>query len=160
MEPRRREERERRREEEGTQKAVFFDFLSRDVARLDDEIEALAHNAIGAAIEVHRHLGPGLPELVYRNALSHELSLRGVDHVVEAKVPVSYKGLLVGEGRVDLLVGGRLVIELKVVEHLHDLHRSQIIAYLSALNFQLGILMNFNVALLADGIRRVIRSNP
>jgi GxxExxY protein len=155
MEPRRREGREGIREEE---KRDFFSFVSRDAQRLDDELESLAHVSIGAAIEVHRLLGPGLPEVVYRNALSHELTWRGVPHQVEAPVPVLYKGLLVGEGHVDILVAERLVLELKVVEALGGIQKAQVIAYLSALNLQLGLLLNFNVVMMTDGIRRVIRS--
>lgn len=147
---------EEREVEEG--KRSFFDFIARDACRLDDALEGLSHSVIGAAIEVHRALGPGLPESAYRNALSHEFTLRGLIHLVEAPVPVIYKGITVGEGRVDILVGGRLVVELKTVEHLADVHRAQVIAYRSALNLELGLLINFNVSLLADGIRRVIRS--
>jgi GxxExxY protein len=155
MEPRRGDEREAKREG-GEEKVASSNFLARDAARLDEDLEKLAHAVIGAAIEVHRLLGPGLPELVYRNALSHEFSLRSIEHQVEAPVPVSYKGMLVGAGRVDLLVSRQLVVELKVVDQLGHLHRSQVIAYLSAMHLQLGLLMNFNVAMLADGIRRVI----
>lgn len=156
MEPRRREKREGMREE----KKDFFSFVSRDVRQLDDALETLTHAVIGAAIEVHQLLGPGLPEVVYRNSLSHELTLRGVQHVVEARVPILYKGLAVGEGHVDLLVDDRLVLELKVVDQLGGIHKAQVIAYLSALNLQLGLLLNFNVAMMVDGIRRVIRSSP
>ena len=156
MEQRRREEREGKRKAE---RKDFLAFAAGDARRLDDAPEALAHAVIGAAIEVHRLLGPGLPELVYRNAPSHELSLLKIPHVFEARVPVIYKGLAVGEGRVDLLVDGRLVVELKVVEQLIGTHKAQVIAYLAALDLQLGILLNFNVAMMADGIRRVIRSS-
>ena len=154
MEPRRREEREGRREEQRD----FFSFASRDARRLDEELEKLAHAVIGAAIEVHRYLGPCLPEVVYRNALSHELTLRQIEHLVEAVVPVRYKGIVVGEGRVDILAGKRLVIELKTVESLAAIHTAQVLAYLAALDLELGLLINFNTVILADGIRRVIRT--
>jgi GxxExxY protein len=136
-----------------------FEFRERPESKVDPATEDLAHAAIGAAIEVHRELGPGLPETSYKNALSHELTLRGIPHVVEAKVPIYYKGLLVGEGSVDILVDNRLVLELKVVEALTTVHRAQVIAYLQALRLQLGLLINFNVAVLKDGIKRVIRTS-
>ena len=136
----------------------FEDFRSRDTRRLSDRLEALAHVVIGAAIEVHSLLGPGLPELVYRNALSRELELRNVGHTVECTVPVEYKGVPVGKGKIDLLVDGVLVVELKVVDQLAPIHRDQVIAYLSALKLELGLLINFNVSVLADGVKRVIRT--
>ena len=123
-----------------------------------DETELLASRVIGAAIEVHRHLGPGLPEFVYRNAMMHEFDLQGIPYRTEVAVPVDYKGKKVGEGRVDLLVGERLILELKVVETLHEVHRAQAIAYLSAMHLQLALLINFNVTILRHGIKRVIRS--
>jgi GxxExxY protein len=124
----------------------------------DPETEDLARKVIGAAIEVHRIIGPGLPESVYRRALSHELDLRGILHQCEAPVPVVYKGKRVGKGSMDILVGGRLVIELKTVEALNDVHRAQAVAYLNATNHRLALLINFNVAMLKDGIRRVIHT--
>jgi GxxExxY protein len=78
-------------------------------SRVDEGTEDLAERVIGAAIEVHREVGPGLPESVYRNALSHELTLRGIPHVCEAPVPIYYKGKLVGEGRMDILVADWLI---------------------------------------------------
>ena len=135
----------------------LYEFRGREDSGVDPRVEALAAAVIGAAIEVHRVLGPGLPESSYRNALSHELTLRGIPHQVEAPVPVHYKGVLVGEGSVDILVDQVLVLELKVAEALNDVHRSQVIAYLQALKLDLGLLLNFNVALMKDGIKRVVR---
>jgi GxxExxY protein len=136
-----------------------FEFRERGTSGVDPAVEDLAQMVIGAAIEVHKHMGPGLPETSYRNALSHELTLRGVEHACEVSVPILYKGVLVGEGKVDMLIGNLLVVELKVVEALNDVHRAQVIAYLQALKLQLGLLINFNVVRLSDGIKRVIRSN-
>ena len=136
----------------------FEDFRSRDEHRLSDRLEAIAYAVIGAAIEVHRILGPGLPELVYRKALARELTLRGIAHIVECPVPVEYKGATVGKGRIDLFVEGMLVVELKVVEQLAPIHRDQVIAYLSAMKLELGLLINFNVSILADGVKRVVRT--
>jgi GxxExxY protein len=130
----------------------------RDQIRVDEETEELAAIVIGAAIEVHRHLGPGLPELAYREALSLELTLRQIDHQCEAAVPINYKGKLVAEGRLDMLVGGKLIVELKVVESLNPVHRAQAIAYLQATQLQLALLINFNVTILKDGIKRVVKT--
>jgi GxxExxY protein len=137
----------------------FWEFREKDVRKADDETERVASEVIGAAIEVHTILGPNLPELAYRRALAHELMLRGIECICEHPVPIVYKGLLVAEGRADILVCGRLVIELKVVEGLSDAHRAQVLAYLAALKLELGLLINFNVAYLRDGIKRVIRTS-
>ena len=136
----------------------FFDFRNREESGVDRETEDLAQQVIGAAIEVHRILSPGLPEAAYREALSYELTLRHIAHTCEAPVPVNYKGKLVGEGRLDILVGGRLILELKAVEALSEVHRAQCIAYLGATGLQLALLINFNVMILKDGIRRVVSS--
>ena len=133
-------------------------FHHRADSGLSDELEALASTVIGVCIEVHSILRPGLPESVYRNAISRELTLRGIPHECEAPVPVYYKGELVGQGRVDVLVDGQLVVELKVVDALNDIHRAQCLAYLCALQLELALLINFNVVVLKDAIKRVIRS--
>ena len=127
-------------------------------SRVDGETEKLAEIVIGAAIEVHREIGPGLPESLYRNALSHELTLRGISHVCEAPIPVFYKGKLVGEGRMDILVADCLIVELKCVEVLTQVHRAQVISYLQAKKLKLALLVNFNVAILRDRIKRVINT--
>jgi GxxExxY protein len=134
------------------------EFANRESSGLDPALEDLADKAIGAMIEVHKGLGPGLPEGVYRKAVSHELDIRGISHECERRVPVVYKGKLVGEGRIDILVEGRLIIELKAIECLTDVHVAQCIAYLCATNLELAILANFNVAQMSNGIRRIIRS--
>jgi GxxExxY protein len=135
-----------------------FDFHEQNERRADDETEALAHAVIGAAIEVHRVLGPGLPEISYKKALSHELTLRGIEDTCEFPIPIYYKGVLVGEGRVDILVARRLVIEIKVAEVLTAVHKAQTLTYLQALKLQLGLLLNSNVAMMRDGIKRVINT--
>ena len=122
------------------------------------EINFLSERVIGAAIEVHRALGPGLLERLYEQALVQELRLRGV--AVETQVPVSfwYKGVeLVGQ-RIDLLVDRRIVLELKAVEQVVDAHLSQMLGYLRAGNFPLGLLINFNVPVLVRGVQRRINS--
>lgn len=135
-----------------------FDFHARHVSPLDPELESLATAVIGAAIEVHRELGPGLPEIAYQEALSHELTLRGIPHQCEVPVPIYYKGKKVADGKVDMLIEKRLIIENKVVEVLNPVHRAQTIAYLQATKLQLALLINWNVAILKDGIKRVIRT--
>lgn len=124
----------------------------------DAVLDGLAHMVIGAAIEVHRELGPGFLESVYEEALVVELGLRGIPFVRQALVEVHYKGVRVGEGRLDLLVGKRLLVEVKTVDSLHPVHSAQVIAYLKALGTPLGLLMNFKAAVLKDGIKRIVYS--
>lgn len=135
-----------------------FDFRGRGESRVDDHTESLAHAVIGAAIEVHRHMGPGLPETAYRKALCHEFDLRHIPYEYEVPIDIHYKGVLVGQGRVDILVGKSLIVELKVVESLNDVHRAQALSYLQVTKLKLALLINFNVAVLKDGIKRVINS--
>jgi GxxExxY protein len=134
-----------------------FQFRERAGSGVDEATEALAQAVIGALIEVHSHLKPGLPERVYRKALSHELTLRGIGHECEVRVPVVYKGVLVGEGFIDVLVEKRLVLELKTVDALNEVHRAQTLGYL-ATGLQLALLVNFNVALIRNGIKRIINT--
>jgi GxxExxY protein len=136
----------------------IFDFHARNESRLDPALEDLAFAVIGAAIEVHRELGPGLSELHYLKAMCHELKLRGIPYAYEVPIHITYKGEPIGDGRLDLLVAGQLIVELKAVEHLTDVHRSQAITYLHVTKHRLALLINFNVAILKDGIKRVINS--
>lgn len=115
----------------------------------------LTERVIGAAIEVHRHLGPGFPEMVYEDALSIELSERGIPFVRQHAIAVYYKQHRVGEGRLDMLVDERLVLELKAVEMLTNVHVAQTLSYLKAANLSLALLINFNVKVLKDGLRRL-----
>jgi GxxExxY protein len=120
------------------------------------EVDELARAVIGAAIEVHRVLGPGFNESVYEQALCRELELRSIPFVRQPNVSVSYKGQVVGEGRMDLLIANELVVELKAIEALGSVHSAQVLSYLRATGRQLGLLINFNVAFLKAGIKRVI----
>jgi GxxExxY protein len=122
------------------------------------EVDRLARAVIGAAIEVYRVLGPGFLESVYEDALCVELELRRISFARQQPVAVSYKGHEVGEGRIDLLVGGMLIAELKAVEELAPIHSAQVISYLKMTGYQLGLLINFNVPVLKDGIKRIILS--
>ncbi len=124
----------------------------------DERVDELAHIVIGAAIEVHKVLGPGFLESVYEEALCFELQMRGIPFERQAAIAVNYKGCQVGEGRLDLLVGGVLIVELKAVSELAPVHSAQVISYLKATGHKLGLLINFDVRMLKDGIKRVI--NP
>jgi len=124
----------------------------------DSETDRFAHEVIGAAIEVHSVLGPGFLESVYEEALCVEMQLRGIPFTRQPLMAVSYKGHTVGEGRMDLLVGGKLVVELKAVESLNALHAAQVLSYLKAMGLRLGLLINFNVLALRNGVKRLVLS--
>lgn len=122
------------------------------------EVNALSHEVIGAAIEVHRVLGPGYLESIYEEALCIELQARGIPFARQITFGVDYKGRRIGESRLDLLVGDRLVVELKAVEMLMPIHTAQALSYLKATGRELAIIINFNVSILKDGIKRVVHS--
>jgi GxxExxY protein len=130
----------------------------RAVSTVSDDVELLASQVIGAAIEVHKELGPGMPERSYLLALCHELELRRLPFAYEVPVLIVYKGKEVGEARVDLLIAEKLVIELKSVEAIAPVHKAQCLRYVRLLNLRLGLVINFNVERLADGIKRVVSS--
>ena len=123
------------------------------------ELDRLAPAVIGAAIEVHRSLGPGFLESVYEEALCIELDVRRIPFERQWPVAVNYKGHPVGEGRLDLLVGGVLVVELKAVEGVAPIHVAQVMSYLKATGHRLGLLINFNVPFLKNGIKRIVLSS-
>ncbi len=125
----------------------------------DRTLDQLAHDVIGAAIDVHREIGPGFLESVYQNALCYELGLRNIAYVSQAPVSVIYKGYAVGEGRIDILVENRLIVELKAVEAYEAIQHAQVISYLKATRLSLGLLINFNMPILEDGIRRIVLSH-
>lgn len=121
-------------------------------------LEKLAYEVIGAAIEVHRTLGPGFKEAPYHKALCIELGLRGIPFQSESSVELRYKDNIIGKGYIDILAAEQLIVELKSVSDILDVHRAQVASYLKATNLHLGILLNFNTAVLKNGIERVI--NP
>lgn len=123
-------------------------------------MDELAHNVIGAAIEVHRLLGPGYLEGVYEEALVVEFGVLGIPFERQKAINIEYKGRMIAESRLDLLVGGRLVVELKAVEVLAPIHTAQVISYLKALSLHLGLLINFNVPVLKSAIKRIVLSSP
>jgi GxxExxY protein len=112
---------------------------------------------IGLAIEVHRVLGPGLLESTYQHCLAHELNTHGIPFLAEHPLPVSYKGTRLDCGyRIDLLVDGQLILELKAVEAVAAIHRAQLLTYLRLSGIRTGLLINFNVQRLTDGIERFV----
>jgi GxxExxY protein len=119
------------------------------------EHDPLTHQIIGCAIEVHRHLGPGLLESTYEKALCIELDDAGLPYARQLRVPVSYKGRVIGQHRPDLVVGERVLVEVKSVETLHSVHQAQILAYMRVLGVRVGLLMNFNSEVLRTSIRRL-----
>ena len=123
---------------------------------LNDELENLAHRVIGACVTVHRELGPGLLEIVYRRALILELEASRIQFEIEKSIPVRYRGTVLCHQRLDLLVEGILVLELKSVERLDSIHVAQVLSYLRVADVRLGLLVNFNVSILKNGLRRVI----
>jgi GxxExxY protein len=135
----------------------FYEYRERRGESADPESERVATLVIGALIEVHKHLGPGHAEISYRNAVCEELRVRNLSFACEVPVEVVYKGKIVGNGRIDLLVCGVLIVELKSVEQLTTVHKGQLLAYLAATHLRLGLLVNFNVERLKDGIKRVVR---
>ena len=116
----------------------------------------LTEKVIGCAIEVHRILGPGLLESTYQQCLAHELKLNAIPFRLEAPLPVDYKGVKLDCGyRLDLLVNETLIVELKAVDEVTGLHRAQLMTYLKLAKIEVGLLINFNVTRLVDGVCRI-----
>jgi len=130
-----------------------------DLIESPEELDRLAHSVIGAAIEVHRQLGPGLPEQAYQGGMEVELRIRGIPFERQKVIEIVYKGVVVAKGFIDLLVGGKLVVEAKSVELVIPLHRLQTLTYMRIIRQPLGLLINFNVAVLKEGIKRIIDSD-
>ena len=121
------------------------------------EFDELSRSAIGCAIEVHRNLGPGLLESTYRQCLACELSHAGILFQMEVPLPVRYKDILLDCGyRIDLLVRGELIVEIKSVEALLPIRQAQILTYMRLANVAIGLLINFNVTRLQTGIKRFV----
>jgi GxxExxY protein len=133
---------------------IFFENLG---VILEDIMEQLTSNIIGAAIEVHKALGPGLLESTYETCLMYELNKRNLKFERQKALPVFYKGINLDCGyRIDLLVEGKVIVELKAVECITSLHKAQIMSYLKLSNCQIALLINFNVEWLKDGIFRIV----
>ena len=121
----------------------------------------LSGQVIGACIEVHRHLGPGLLESAYEHCLAQELALRGFRTRRQIPIPVRYKGIDLDCGyRLDLVVEDQLVLEVKAVEHLLPVHEAQVITYLKLTQLPVGLLVNFHVSVLRQGLRRLFGPSP
>lgn len=117
----------------------------------------LTEKVIGAAIEVHRQLGPGLLESVCQVCLARELAVLGVSFEQEKVLPVSYKGILLETGyRLDFLVEGKVVVELKTVERIEAIHEAQLLTYMRLTGCQVGLIINFNVPVLKNGVKRLV----
>ena len=116
----------------------------------------LSYAIVGAAIEVHRHIGPGHLESVYQCSLERELALRGLPFEAQAPIAMDYKGGSVGQFFADFIVDGLVVIELKAVERVLAVHQAQVLSYLRATQLRLGLLINFNVPKLTFGMQRIV----
>jgi len=128
-----------------------------EVAEVD---VVLSGQVISAAIEVHRALGPGLLESTYQACLCHELTLRGLAWVQQREISLQYKGVRLHSAyRIDLLVEGRLVVEVKATEAVTPIHHAQLLTYLKLLHLRFGLLINFNVGVLARGVKRVVNGH-
>lgn len=124
---------------------------------LSDEDEAIVARVMDSLFAVHRALGPGFRELIYHRACCLELDSRGISYESEKLVEVKYRQWSIPGHKVDLLVDRRVLVELKAVPKLTSLHRDQVISYLKALDLRIGLLVNFNVPVLKDGFKRVLR---
>lgn len=128
----------------------------RSSENLNHKDTEVTETVIGAAIEVHRHLGPGMLESVYEAALAYELVQRGLTVERQKSVPVVYKGLSFDEGfRLDLLVNNQVIVELKCVDALLPIHEPQLLSYLKLTGLKVGLLLNFKVPVLKQGIKRL-----
>ena len=117
----------------------------------------LTEKIIGAAIAVHKYWGPGLIESVYEKSLARELELQGIEHQRQVDLKLEYKGEEVGDGlRLDLIVEGKVIVELKVVKNFDPIHEAQLLTYMRITNCTVGLLINFNKPTLIDGVKRFV----
>ena len=131
--------------------------ILKDMKKDFRQFTELSNKVIGCAIEVHRHLGPGLLESIYQRCLAHELGLNGIDFKVEHPLPVVYKDIKMDCGyRIDLFVESEIIIELKSVEKLLPIHEAQLLTYLKLANVKQGFLINFNVTQLKEGLKSYV----
>jgi GxxExxY protein len=124
-----------------------------------DAERKLTETIIGAAIEVHNYWGPGLIESIYEKSLSHELALQGIEVKRQVRLDLKYKDLVLDdEFTLDLIIQGKVIVELKVVKELAPIHEAQLMTYMKLTGCRVGLLINFNVLKLKDGIRRLALS--
>jgi GxxExxY protein len=132
--------------------------MERQVGLVEHPTNPVSEQVIGAAIAVHRHLGPGLLESSYQACLCRELDLRAIAYRSHVPLPLQYKGMQIANGYViDLLIQGSLIVEVKSVASLLPIHTAQLMTYLRLKKLSAGLLINFNVPILPRGIRRILR---
>jgi len=125
-------------------------------SQLPNDLEDLIHRTIGCCIAVHRALGPGLLENIYSRGICLELEATKIRFEAEKQIPVWYRGQLLCYQRLDLVVAEQIVIEIEAVERLNPVRRAQLLSYLRVSNLRVGLLMNFNVPVLQDGLKRIV----
>jgi GxxExxY protein len=126
---------------------------------MNERLNLLSEQVIGAAIEVHRELGPGVLEHSYEASLQHELGLRGISSFRQVLLPLTYKSSVIPDAyRIDLLVEDTIIVEIKTVEVLKPVHTAQVLTYLRMSKKSLGLLFNFHVPLLRDGLKRIVHN--
>src|SRR3954464_16086562 len=130
--------------------------IKESLVPIPEYVQTIGERAIGCAITAHRILGPGYKELLYERAFCLELDEQGLKYEAEKRILVPYKGHLIDGHRLDLIVDGVVIVELKVVKVLKELHRLQVLSYLKASGLRLGYVMNFNTELMKNGIKRVV----
>lgn len=137
---------------------LYFQRKCKAMKNIFEERERITAQILDCCIEVHRNLGPGLMEATYEKCLMKEFSMRGIKAESQMELPVRYKGMEIGLGyRVDIMVEGEFILELKSVESIHPMHKAQLITYLKLANKRVGFLVNFNVSLLKNGFYRIIQ---
>jgi GxxExxY protein len=153
-------QRRRGREEKGRRIAMPYEDEEPPYVEPDPEIDRWTSAIIGAALEVNNKLGVGLDEALYQAALRVEFDLRGIPYAIEPEFDVDYKGHTIGKKRLDFLVAGLVIVELKAVECVLPLHKAQLRTYLKIARRRVGLLINFNCYPLKTGIHRIINPSP
>jgi GxxExxY protein len=128
------------------------EFMGKETISLNKITERI----IGCAIEVHKYLGPGLLESIYENALCYELNENNITYEKQVEIPIIYKGFSLGDYRIDLLIENEIILELKAVDRIEPVFEAQLLTYLKVTKKTLGLLINFNVPVLKNGIKRMI----
>ena len=135
--------------------------MNDEFPKISEDLNKISYTIIGLAIEVHKHLGPGLLESAYQECLYFEIKNEGLIVEKEKSLPIIYKGLKLEQGyRIDLLIENKLVIELKTVDNFTPVHYAQILTYLKLGKYPLGLLLNYNSKILRNNIKRFINSSP
>jgi len=128
-----------------------------EITEMKKKLNMITENIIGAAIDVHRELGPGLLESSYEVCLAHELAKRGLHFERHKELPITYQEVRIDCGyRIDLLVESEVIVELKAIEKLQPIHQAQLLTYLKLSGCRVGLIINFNLRILKDGIKRLV----